>query len=93
MQKQLNEAVKLEMLAAEIKVILTRPYWSRQDCLKVLGLSADKMVEIERAGDGPPWLKIGGTPMITADTAQEWFKGLPNSKWSKSKTSRLGAPI
>ena len=82
--KELSEVAKLELRTAQVKLIKERPYWTRQDVMLVFGISGTRMWEIERAGEGPPWMAIGGTPTIVASTAHDWFRNLPITAWAKS---------
>jgi hypothetical protein len=84
----ISEVAKLELRAAQIKLIKERPYWTRQDVMLVFNISGTRMYQLEKAGEGPPWMQIGGTPTIVASTAHDWFRALPNTEWAKAR----GAP-
>ena len=85
MSRELSEVKMLNIQAARIRMLKEKPYWDRTELCLIFGLSRSRLVNIELAGDGPPWLQIGGTAMIHQGNAYQWFDNLEHTKWAKSK--------
>ena len=86
MKKELSEVVRLEIEAAQIKLIQTKEFWTRGEMMLALGIKPNRMTDIDKAKAGPDYMKIGGGLVVVADSARYWFNHvLPKSEWSRSK--------
>ena len=73
---EISEVAKLELRRARIELANAKPYWTPEDLCAVFDISVARLGNLEREGNGPDWMRIGGTKHIVASTARQWFEKL-----------------
>jgi hypothetical protein len=69
-----KESIEMDLRAAKLRYIKEKAFITPGELALLVGISESKMGQLQKAGKGPAFIRMGGTWHIRPDVGISWFE-------------------